>query len=192
MAETLRAYGIKMLMAESHRQILLTRIPEGGNFFEWGSGGTSLWLCDNLPERSIMASVESDKEWFNKINAIRSARPTMTARWNYELAGDDSWIRGKNAHPHEETPAGLEQYICRREATDADVILVDGVARGACLAWALSVCKPYATIFLHDAGRNWYAWAVTLAEYQGWKTTMIPFMPGEYPAQLMMIEKKSQ
>ena len=53
-------------------------------------------------------------------------------------------------------------YICRQEALRASVILVDGLHRGAVLAWCSAVCATGTLVFLHDCEFDFFQWATCL------------------------------
>ncbi len=48
------------------------------------------------------------------------------------------------------------------ETIEIGAVLVDGVARGACLAVARQLVRPGVKVFLHDSDRPWYSWAKKL------------------------------
>jgi hypothetical protein len=51
--------GLKMLMAASHRQMIVDDVPDGGMLFEWGCGGSSAWIADALAKKgAVIRSVE--------------------------------------------------------------------------------------------------------------------------------------
>ena len=83
--------------------------------------------------------------------------------------------------PREEQTYGLHDYICHYEE-GVDTILVDGMARGACLAMAY-IKYPDATVFLHDANRDWYDWATSLYPIH----EKIEADKGDYPPLLLKL-----
>lgn len=89
----------------------------------------------------------------------------------------------KNETPWEQCPAGLQSYTQPKDVDlgSIDVFLIDGIARGACLATLAARLprKKPAVIFLHDTKRDWYVWAMNLFD-QPW----VRFAPDGYPAEL--------
>lgn len=167
-------------MALNQRQALLKALPVRGAMLEWGAGGTTLWLRERLMTGQSLTTVEHDADWARKFGGD-------VDNWRM-LYRPPTLAVGANATHFEECPAGLADYVCRPEATAADVILVDGVARSACIAWALAVAKAGARIFLHDATmarRGWYEWALRLPRIAAREA--IPADEGEYPPDMLVI-----
>jgi hypothetical protein len=154
-----------MLMAENQRRAILEALPPFGSMLEWGGGGSSAWFLSRmtLGQRFVtpgqtLVTVEHDQAWAQQI------RNECGGYLNWELRCIPSSLEvGRNATHFEECPAGLRRYIGQADIDWFDVILVDGVARGACLALALSSAKPGASIFVHDWNREeWYEWALCI------------------------------
>lgn len=118
---------------------------------EWGSGGSTLWLADRLPDGASLTSIDHDTIWHE--NTLRR----IGRRENVELLlCPPSGTLGRNATLEEENPDHLHDYIHAVDGRQFDVILVDGVARGACMERAREILAPGGVLFLHDAHRPWY------------------------------------
>lgn len=143
---------MRYLIGERHRQIILDHIPAGGRFLEFGSGTSSAWLAERLPRDASMVSIEHDATWFARVQEMLS----RFERCEQHLR-PPTGIIGPNASPGEERPDLLHDYIHAADTSGPfDVILIDGVARDACLEHARTLLKPGGTVFLHDAQRPWY------------------------------------
>ena len=148
---------INPLMVLPQRQKVLSSIPENGSMLEWGSGGTTIWLLENMEPTQRLVSVEHHGDWARRVDAL-SCEYT-----NYEMrycCADRPGEVGKNATAFEENPSALDAYINQPDIENYDVFLVDGVARGACLMTIYERAKSGAKVLLHDAQRPWYQWAL--------------------------------
>tara|TARA_Y100000310_G_scaffold105378_1_gene103822 strand:- start:5646 stop:6230 length:585 start_codon:yes stop_codon:yes gene_type:complete len=160
------------LINKKNRQAILNAVPENGILAEWGLGGTTIWFLENMKGDQFLYSIEHNKEWATQIagqigekklnnkHSLHLREPEFA----YQLS--DTETLNTYATPLEECPAGLMNYIIPIDvfASSPDVFLIDGVARGACLAMVRMFAKPGSIVFLHDwNGReNWYGWAVRL------------------------------
>lgn len=141
--------AIKPLLGLSHREAILQALPAGGRLLEWGSGGSTHWFRSMLAKDQEIVSIEHNPDWARLIGGVRllpldvaGGKPSAEyAPGTSEVyLGDDlPYVRGE----------GLGQF---------DVVLVDGVLRNACLLRLRNsdLLKPGATVFLHDAQRDWY------------------------------------
>jgi hypothetical protein len=166
--------GLKMLMARNQANVIADSIDK--NMLEWGSGGTTIYLLQRLVEGQHLTSVEHHPQWADKVwtTALRVLTEEQMNRWTYRRI--EGKHVGENATPFEENPAGLRDYIGAEKLDDFDTILVDGVARAACLARTRQDAWD-ADIFLHDAERTWYRWAQDLFD----DGEEIEAAKGEYP-----------
>lgn len=162
-----------MMHPEELQEILqaLKDIPENSTILEYGSGGSTSIFANHLGPKQNFSSVEHDRPWFDKV-AERVKEHPNAARITYIFA-NLAFHKGlyRFARPEEEMAAGLENYVwCPERNPDGwdwskvNLVLVDGIGRGACLAALRTVLNPGTTVFLHDyTGReNWYDWAVKL------------------------------
>lgn len=132
--------------------------------FEWGCGGSTLWLSQWC---TSAVSVEHDREWF----AQQTAELAKYGIGNVEL------VRADLGGPY-------ETYIDRYSLFD--LIFVDGRNRAACITQAVSKLRPGGVLVLDNSEREQYRPAITahltgwqrwdhLSEgggYAGWTTTM--------------------
>lgn len=143
---------MRYLIGERHRSIILEHLPRGGRMLEWGSGTSTGWFAEHLPAGARMLSVEHDRQWFERMRQMTAGLRGIDVR-----CIPPTGMLGPNASIGEERPDLLRSYIHAADADGPfDVILVDGVARDACIEHARSLLKPGGTVFLHDAQRPWY------------------------------------
>jgi hypothetical protein len=164
----------------NHFMATLDSLPDSANIVEFGSGGSTYQIGQRLKERQDLFSIEHNPEWFAKVrNAVREL-PAF-GRIHRTLSAPTSSIQQDGfARPQEETPTGVTNYIhpsfkIPLDWLSVNLVLVDGIARGACLAALRSKLAPRTTVFLHDyKGReDWYEWAVKLYEHVSLTNTLL-------------------
>lgn len=141
---------MRCLMAKNQRDYILSHVQE--HLLEWGCGGTTLYFLQNLKGKKL-TSIEHHPEWYAKVKEVCDYD-------NHDFHLIEGQHIGNNATPFEENPSGLHDYISF-DAENVDTVLVDGVARSVCLTMAY-IKYPNATVFLHDANRDWYNYAINL------------------------------
>lgn len=172
---------MRCLMSLNQREAIAAAIPSRGSMLEWGCGGTTLWLLQNLAAAQHVVSVEHHAGYANEVRGACQG----FANWRMIEASGGSIEPGRNATPAEECPAGLTDYVCAVSAevlATFDVFLIDGVARGACLCNVLLNAKPGAIVFLHDVQRDWYQWAIDAGRRRLREFAIIAPTPGDYPS----------
>lgn len=147
---------MRCLMGLKHRERLVSFVPPGGRMLEWGAGGSTVWLAQNLPEGATLTSIEHDREWFYEVanhlgNGGRGRRNNVRM-----LLREPTGPLGRNATAGEDDPTNLRPFIDAVDGERFDVILVDGYARGSCLDKARALLNPGGVVVLHDAQREWY------------------------------------
>jgi hypothetical protein len=128
-------------LAENHLQMVLDDVLAAGDdsfFVEYGSGGSTLWWHDRLPETVTHVAFETNREWADKV--LKHGGPVI-------MATTESYARGSNI----DTSCPDPNFICRPEVAAADVVFVDGWNRTACLAWVSHVAQNGTVVYLHDA-----------------------------------------
>jgi hypothetical protein len=118
--------------------------------FEWGSGGSSLWLANRC---ASVVSVEHDENWMPKmvdrlpVNAeIRFVKPEMNQNQHFS-SKKHGW---KNLN--------FENYVnsVSQEADKFDLIVIDGRSRVACLSRALENLSSGGMILFDNVQRLRY------------------------------------
>ena len=142
---------MRCIIGREHRECIERRLFAGCRVLEWGSGGSTVWLADRLPAGAHLTSVEHHAAWFAKVGERLGERENVT-RVLAEPTGD----MGRNATIDEENATHLGAYLDAAAGQKFDVILVDGVARVACMERARELLNPGGVVFLHDAQRDWY------------------------------------
>lgn len=148
---------MRIITGQVHREAFLKAIKPGMRVLEWGSGGSTLWLADRLPERATLTSIDHDTKWNTVVREKIGPRDNVRL-----LLVPPAGPLGANATIEEEDPTHLHDYIHAVDGEKFDLIFVDGVARGTCMDHARTLLKPGGTVYLHDAHRPWYDHAKSL------------------------------
>ena len=159
-------------------QATVDALPEAAVIVEFGSGGSTRFFADNLQAARRLVSIEHNAEWYETVSIALDQHPNRE-RITLIYAGPELPLsRYIFAMPEEEMPAGLARYIHPETPvswSDVTCVLVDGVARGACLAALRTKLRPGTTVLLHDyTGREyWYDWAVSLYDRVSLTNTLL-------------------
>lgn len=144
---------MKSLMANNHKQMIIESAKDK-KMFEWGSGGTTI---DLLKAGIDLTSVEHSQRWYDQLIRYGKSQRLDMSKQSYRP-------REKMGHYSEEDPVDLTRYIrAIGDVTQYDIILIDGLARGACLSRVLYLCVKadhHPIIYIHDTHRNWYDWVL--------------------------------
>lgn len=141
--------------------------PKDCDIIEYGCGGSTVLLQSMIEDRNVLSVEHHPDWWMNVKKEIWTPQITLV----YEPNQFDKELWSRTGCEHEELAAGGYRYIHaprlhtpKRDWNKTGLVLVDGMARGACLAWLRSYLTPNTTVLLHDfAGREpWYAWATAL------------------------------
>ncbi len=142
---------MRTITGQVHRERILKHFSPGCRILEWGSGGSTLWFADRLPEGATLISIDHDASWHKNV------REKIGHRANVRLClFPPTGQMGRNATIEEEDSAPVQPYVHAMDGERFDVIIVDGVARNACMEAACRLLNPGGTVFLHDAHRPWY------------------------------------
>jgi hypothetical protein len=144
-------------------------LPDSAIIVEFGSGGSTYQIGQRMKGTQELFSVEHNPEWFAKVREGVKQLPAF-ARIHRTLAVPQWDIQAKGfAQPLEENPSGITTYLhpsfkAKLDWKSVDFVLVDGIARGACLAVLATKLEKGTTVYLHDyKGReDWYEWSVKL------------------------------
>lgn len=150
---------------------IVADLPDGATMLEYGSGGSTIRFAQTMRKGQTLYSVEHNADWFQKVgDAFKELdkHDATVYRKLIKLPNVEHYTRAF-ATTGEELPAQCEKYIHPEFKQpifwdSLSLVLVDGIARGACLAAVRSMLMPGTKVILHDyTGReNWYDWAVQL------------------------------
>lgn len=145
--------------------------------FEWGSGGSTLYLSARVKE---LVTVEHDREWFERVRErmreknhtnwtgvltepemVENSKSRSAELWSDYFSSDDRYHGScfeKYAKRIEEYPDGA-----------FNLVLVDGRARPSCIHHAIPKVVPGGVLLLDNAERDYYAPACKAMIDAGWK-----------------------
>ncbi len=133
--------------------------------FEWGCGGSTLWLAQRC---QTVVTVEHNIDWLNK---------TSHELVHYELCAALVFVN-QNDGDHEY--ADYAAFIDKYPNEDFDLIFVDGRNRAECIQHALPKLKRGGVLVLDNSERtqyqaalpDWPRWDYASGNSEGWTTTL--------------------
>lgn len=149
-------------------------LPDDGLMVEWGSGGSTLHWLKTLRPTQKLYSIEHNPDWAQKV-ADRAKEYS-----NFRLYFTDVSSKYHN-HTYgsvdEENPFNTANYVCpSTRIYNADLYLIDGIARGACLAGVLlNRKKQNSVILMHDYSLRVpaYDWITQFCKVEHIGTTLV-------------------
>jgi hypothetical protein len=140
-------------------------LAPGMRIFEWGAGGSTLFLSRRASEG---VSIEHDDAW-----ATAVARRVDGRRWRVQCippaARPDPRYASQDPDHRARSFADYVQAIAACSDGTLDLVLVDGRARVACVRQALAKVKPGGVLVLDNSDRPEYAEALALLDGAGWR-----------------------
>lgn len=131
-------------------EFLEGRIQPDWMCFEWGSGGSTIWLAELT---GGVVSVEHDLDWYDKVYG-----------WLKEYRLDDCtklyYCPLNN---------GYAEFILSFPDNHFDLIEIDGRRRAQCLSLALPKLKPGAILVIDNSEREEYQESINLAGIKKWE-----------------------
>ena len=148
-------------------------LPAGARVFEYGGGGSTLWLEDH---GASVTCAEHHEAWYQQLGL--AVQPST--RLMYRASAPTGTIGS------EVEPGFLDSYvdaICDEPDASLDLVIVDGRARVECVRRAMPKIKPGGLLLLDDTGRPRYGPAIALLA--GWERHVFEGLkPGDvFPGQ---------
>lgn len=145
------------------------KLTRGMNVFEWGSGGSTLFISKRV---KAVTSIEHDIKWFKKMKqTIRDGKPKNI---NYKLIRPEKSGNGipLSYKSSDERYVGKTfqrycQSILKHDDNYFDLIVVDGRARVGCIKNAVNKVKPGGYLMLDNSEREEYKKAFSVLK--NWK-----------------------
>lgn len=132
-------------------------LPSDARVFEFGGGGSTLWLADRAAE---IVTVEHDPKWFDVLKKLAPANVRIELRQP----------RSQGSITSDSAPGKFfNDYvdaIIEQPDRVFDLIIVDGRARVACGRAAISKLKRGGMLFLDDSNRQRYS--ALFEDLQAW------------------------
>jgi len=119
------------------------QLRPGDQVFEWGSGASTIWLCDHGAK---VISIEHDADWVEK---VASRCPTADIRAIPGSAENDEYIEDQ-ADRSGDYIGAIDEFA----DGSFDIVIVDGLYRPECLRRGASKVKPGGLLILDDTDRQ--------------------------------------
>lgn len=144
--------------------------------FEWGSGGSTLYLSNRVQE---LITVEHDREWFERVQdrMQKKGRANWTGFLEEPTPVTDSNTRNaelwsdyfsSDARYRESSFEAYAKRIDDYADESFQLILVDGRARPSCIHHAIPKVVPGGVLMLDNAERDYYMPACRKMIDDGW------------------------
>jgi hypothetical protein len=144
-------------------------MPNGARVFEFGGGGSTLWLQDQGAE---VIAVEHHEDWVQQLVAVLAPSARVMKRGTSASGSITSAVE----------PGFFDEYVAAvgdEPDSSLDLVIVDGRARVECVRQAMSKVKPGGLLLLDDSDRARYRPAVRLLI--GWERHIFRGLkPGDY------------
>lgn len=131
-------------------EFLEGRIQPDWVCFEWGSGGSTVWLAELARQ---VVSIEHNKEWYDTTN-----------EWLKQYGLEDKAIVNLR-----ELGNGYADYILKYPDAYFDLIEIDGRERALCLKYALPKLKPGGILVIDNSEREQYQASMNEAGIKKWE-----------------------
>lgn len=132
--------------------------------FEYGSGGSSLFISDRV---EVIYSIEHDKLWFENVKTV--IQKESIENINYKLSppvAEMSDPKKSCSDPHnylscmgEFKNLNFENYVKSIDEfpdNQFDLVIIDGRARPSCILHAIAKIKVGGILLVDNADRNYY------------------------------------
>lgn len=127
-----------------------TVLPPRARVFEYGGGGSSVWLSDHGARLTV---VEHHQEWFDELRQILPGEAELILTPTSTVGGISSCAE---AGYYDNYVAAIESY----PDNTFDLVTVDGRARVECVSRAKAKVKQGGHLLLDDSDRSRYATAI--------------------------------
>lgn len=124
---------------------LTSRLRPGQRVFEYGGGGSTLWLVDLGAD---VVTVEHDRSWFDRLTAAPGCRQAEVRLRLLDQTGND-----------------YVGAIDDQADESLDLVIVDGRERVRCFERSLPKVKPNGLLLLDDVDRRRYRRAFHLVDW---------------------------
>jgi hypothetical protein len=140
------------------------QLPANARVFEWGSGGSTVWLARRGAD---VVAIESEREWHRLVSErVPEADVRFVPGTDTGTLRSEPELRDHGQHFFDEYVAAIEDF----PDGAFDLIIIDGIARCECARRATSKVKPNGLVVLDDT--NWeHLFAPAFLSFRGWEVT---------------------
>jgi hypothetical protein len=151
-------------------------LPIVSSAFEYGTGGSTLYLSERVPE---LVSIEHDPAWSALVDARLRTREGVVRELYPPTLGEDAAYRSTDERYLGMSFRDYAGAIDRFPDGHFELILIDGRARVACFRHALPKLRRHGWLVLDNSERTEYSSIVEAAASLRWTATH-HFGPGPY------------
>src|SRR6266567_6419183 len=140
---------------------LRANLPSSGKAFEWGSGGSTVWLSNR---GLTVTAIESECEWADR---VKERCPAADVRF---IPGTNSGEHRSEPQLRDEGEHFFDEYVSAIDAfpdDSLDVVVVDGLCRIECARRAGPKVKPSGIVVVDDT--NWQFVLPPPETFEGWE-----------------------
>ena len=140
---------------------LATHLTSGDRVWEWGSGGSTVWLMER---GARLTSVEEDAEWAAK---VQQRCPRADVRF---IGGADSGVL--RSRQWERSEKFFDEYVgaVDEELDESlDVVIADGRCRLDCIRHAVPKMRKSGLIVIDDTEQPFLSFGPYMHELDGWQ-----------------------
>lgn len=141
------------------------QLRAGDMVFEWGSGGSTVWLT-SLGAR--VTAIESAAEWAEKVNARCPGAPVRL------IPGEDTGELRSEPEGRDQGQHFFDRYVSAIDEfpdDTFDMIIVDGICRAECARRAARKVRPGGLVVVDDTHRGYLD--PCSEPFQGWGRTRL-------------------
>jgi len=154
---------------------LKRRVNKRSRVFEWGSGGSTLFLISRVDQ---ITSVEHDPNWFKLVRSALTKKHASNCDYRLVVAQASSksmpnWKAIPEAYLSVDPSYKNMNFfdycsqIDEYQEQSFDLVIIDGRARGSCVYHAINKLKKGGWLLLDNSDREEYASAIKLLD--GWQ-----------------------
>lgn len=141
------------------------QLPPSGEAFEWGSGGSTVWLT---AQGLHVTAIESELEWAERVSR---RCPSATVRY---IPGTDTGTMRSEPQLDDHGRHFFDDYVAAIDDValgSLDVVVIDGICRVECARRTTDKVKPGGMVVLDDTNLDFLAAAAQV--FAGWRTVRL-------------------
>jgi hypothetical protein len=145
---------------------LQKNLPARARAFEWGSGGSTVWLASRGAE---VVAIESEPDWHRRVSErVPEAEVRLIPGADSGTLRSELQLRDQGKHFFDDYVAAIDLF----PDASFDVVIIDGIARCECAKRAGRKVKPNGFVVLDDTNAE-HLFAPAFAFFPGWEVTRL-------------------
>ncbi|HVB43844.1 MAG TPA: hypothetical protein VNF47_14235 [Streptosporangiaceae bacterium] len=143
---------------------LADHLPEHGRVWEWGCGGSTVWLSGHGQD---VTSIESEAEWADRVSSRCGASVRLVPGTDDGTMRSEPQLRDRGVH-------FFDEYVTAIDAEpdeSFDIVIIDGICRKECARQAVAKVRPGGLAIVDDTNLAYLA--PCLEPFAGWEFTRV-------------------